>query len=70
MNSSMMKAMIVKNKDNQEKLAQALGLPTSALNARINGRTEFRLHEVNEIRKRYGLTQAETMQIFFDDLVS
>lgn len=70
MNSNLLKAMIVKNGDTQEKLAEAMGLPTSAINMRINGRTEFRRNEINFIKQRYSLTSEEIDSIFFSELVS
>ena len=70
MNSSEMKAVMVKHNDTQEKLAEFLGLQTSGVSARINGKIEFRRSEINAIRLRYGLTDKETISIFFDEAVS
>ena len=70
MNGAMMKAVIVKNNETQAKLAEALGMPVSALNARINGHVEFRRNEINEIRKRYNMSKDETIAVFFDQDVS
>ena len=70
MNCNLLKATIVKNGDTQEKLAKDMGLPTSALNMRINGKIEFRRSEINKIRKRYSLSPEETILIFFEDEVS
>ena len=70
MNSNLLKAMIVKNGDTQEKLAEAMGLPTSALNMRINGKIEFRRNEINFIKQRYNLTNDEIDSIFFAEMVS
>jgi len=53
------------NGDNQAGLAKALGLPQSALSARMNGHTEFRQREIDEIRKRYDLTADDLQEIFF-----
>lgn len=53
------------NGDTQADLAKALGLPQSALSARMNGHTAFRQDEINEIRKRYDLTADELQHIFF-----
>lgn len=65
MNSLEMKVAMKKNKDTQEKLAEALGLQTSGLNARINGKIDFRAREICIIRDRYHLTPEETAKIFF-----
>ena len=70
MNSSEMKAVMAKHNDTQEKLAEFLGLQTSGISLRINGKIEFRRSEINAIRKRYDLTDQETISIFFDDEVS
>ena len=70
MNKSMMKSVIVRNNDTQEALAQALNLPQSAISNRINGKIDFRISEIQCIRKRYKLTAKETEDIFFDGAVS
>ena len=70
MNGQKLKAMIVQNYETQSVLAEALGLPVSALNARINGHTEFRRSVINAIRERYHLSPEETINIFFEKAVS
>ena len=70
MNSNLLKSVIVKHGDTQEKLAEAMGLSVSALNLRINGHIEFRRNEINYIKQRYDLTPAEVDEIFFEELVS
>ena len=65
MNSNNMKAAMAKNNDTQEKLAEYLGMQVSGINARINGKIEFRRSEINAIRERYHLTAEETIEIFF-----
>ena len=70
MNKALMKAVIAKNNDTQEALAQALNLPQSAISNRINGKIDFRVSEITRIRKRYKLTPKETVDIFFDSAVS
>ena len=69
-NSNGLKATMVLHNDTQEKLAEYLGLPVSGLNARINGKTEFRRSEINAIRARYRLSAEETVDIFFAENVS
>lgn len=69
MNSNLLKATIIKNGDTQEKLAEAMGLPTSALNMRINGKIEFRRNEIIFIKRRYSLSSDEVDSIFFTEIV-
>ena len=70
MNSNLLKATIIKNGDTQEKLADAMGLPMSALNMRINGKIEFRSNEIIFIKRRYSLSSDEVDSIFFTEIVS
>lgn len=70
MNTGEMNAAMKRNHDTQEKLADALGIHTSGVSARINGKIDFRRSEINIIRNRYNLTAEETMKIFFTDDVS
>ena len=70
MNTNELKAIMVRHNDTQEKLANYLGLQVSGMNARINGKVDFRRSEINRIRARYGLTPEETIGIFFDENVS
>ena len=70
MNSNGLKAAMVMHNDTQEKLAEFLGLPVSGVNARINGKIEFRRSEINAIRARYDLSPEETIDIFFAENVS
>ena len=70
MNSNKLKAVMKLNDDTQEKLAEALGIQTSGVSDRIRGNIEFRRSEINLIRKRYNLSDADTVSIFFDEDVS
>lgn len=70
MNSNLLKATIIKNGDTQEKLADAMRLPTSALNMRINGKIEFRRNEIIFIKRRYSLSSDEVDSIFFTEIVT
>lgn len=70
MNTNNLKAVMAKHGDSQEKLAEFLGLHVSGVNARINGKIEFRLSEIRAIRERYGLSPEEVTEIFFDENVS
>ena len=70
MNANLLKAVIIKNGDTQAILAEAMGLPVSALSQRISGKIEFRRNEIRFIKNRYNLTAEETDDIFFEDVVS
>lgn len=70
MNSKALKAVMFENDDTQEKLADFLGLQLSGMNARINGKIDFRRSEINAIRTRYKLSAEKTIEIFFDENVS
>lgn len=70
MNKAKMRAVMALHNDNQEKLAEALDLPVSGVNARINGKVDFRMSEVQVIMRRYKLSLAEAGEIFFDGIAS
>lgn len=70
MNTILFKTHMLKHNDTQEKLADAMRIAQSALSMRINGKIEFRQNEINFIRKRYKLSDQETIDIFFADKVS
>ena len=70
MNSLEMKVAMKRNEDTQEKLAEALGLQISGINARINGHIDFRISEVEKIRTRYNLSDEDLLKIFFTNKVS
>ena len=65
MNSLEMKVVMKRNQDTQEKLAEALALPVSGVNARINGSIEFRSGEMKLIKERYNLSAEDVVSIFF-----
>ena len=70
MNSNLLKSVIVKNGDTITRLAEAMGLPASALSQRISGLIEFRRNEINFIKNRYHLNSDDVDEIFFEELVS
>lgn len=70
MNTIEFRIQMVKNHDNQAELAKDMGMAQSALSMRINGKIEFRQNEINFIRKRYNLSDQETIDIFFAKEVS
>lgn len=65
MNSLEMKVVMKRNQDTQEKLAEALALPVSGVNARINGSIDFRSGEMKLIKERYNLSAEDVVNIFF-----
>lgn len=67
MNKTLLSSVMVKNRDTQAKLAAAMGLSLSRLNAKINERegAAFTQTEMAFIIKRYRLTNDEAMEIFF-----
>ncbi len=67
MNTAALKSVIVRNNENQARLAEILEINLSALNARINGKMDFRRSEINKIREHYHLSPEETIEIFFND---
>jgi hypothetical protein len=70
MNTTLFKSHMAKNNDTQTILADVMSLAQSAISARINGKIEFRQNEINFIRRRWSLSDQETVDIFFDDEVS
>lgn len=67
MNKLLLKSAMVKHGDTQAKLAAAMGISESRLNAKINERdgAEFMSSEMNFIKARYGLSASEASAIFF-----
>lgn len=71
MDSQKLKGLIVAFDGNQEKLAKAMGLSLSRLNAKINETgAEFTKTEIEFIRDRYKMSRKQVMDIFFTNPVS
>ena len=70
MNKDKLIGKIKENGENQEVLAQAMGLSRTTLNAKINGRACFTQPEIMAIKKRYNLSDNDLNAIFFEDVVS
>lgn len=68
LNSQRLKGLIVGIDGNQITLAKAMGLSLSRLNAKINETSgaEFTQSEIAFIKRRYGLSDSETADIFFN----
>ena len=72
MNSNLLKSYIVRYDATQEKLAAAMGISLSRLNAKINSTNgaDFSQTEIAFIKKRYKLSNKEVCNIFFANDVS
>ena len=66
MTPDLLKGFIARYADTQEKLAKALGISTSNLNAKINGTgASFRQNEIAAIKARYHMTAKDVDAVFF-----
>ena len=54
-----LRAAMARFGDRQEDLANALGVTSSALSAKINGSVDFKRNDIEMIIMRYGLTAVE-----------
>lgn len=72
MNSNLLKGEIISRAMTQDDVAKAIGISLSRFNAKLNnsGGAEFRLGEVNALKKLLGLTPTQIDNIFFEDKVS
>ena len=67
MNSQLLKSYIVRYDGTQEKLAKAMGISLSRLNAKINETdAEFNQGEIRFIKMRYNLSDEEVSNVFFN----
>ena len=68
MNKNKLRAVLVENGDNYEKLAGYLGINISTLSDKINERNNigFTQPEMQMIKDRYHLTPEQIDYIFFD----
>lgn len=66
MNKPLFRSFMVKFRDTQETLADAMGISLSRLNAKINSNgAEFTQKEIAFIKLRYNLSASEVDAIFF-----
>ena len=67
MNSRLLKSYIVRFDGTQEKLAEAMSISLSRLNAKINGTggPDFSHGQIAFIKSRYKLSNREVCDIFF-----
>lgn len=72
MNSALLKSYIVRYDHTQGRLADAMGLSLSRLNAKINGTggADFSQTEIAFIKERYHLSNRDVISIFFAENVS
>lgn len=70
MNEIKFKQAMLEHHDTQTSLADAMGLPQSAISQRVTGKVDFRQTEINFIIQRYELTADQVREIFFDHQVS
>ena len=70
MNTALFRSHMAKHNDTQTSLAEAMGLVQSAVSQKVNGKVDFKQSEINFIRARWGLSEKETVDIFFADEVS
>ncbi len=64
-NKQELKSVMALFGDNQETLASALGKRAAAISAKINGKREFTIPEVDAIARRYNLSAEALKRIFF-----
>lgn len=72
MNKLKLEAVMRLNGDNGTTLAKHLGMARSTFSAKINETkgAEFTQSEIGKIKEKYGLSDADTIDIFFDKKVS
>lgn len=72
MNSKLLKSYIVRFDGTQEKLADAMDISLSRLNAKINGKNgaDFSQNEIAFLKDRYNLSNKDVCDIFFAKTVS
>ena len=66
MNKCEMEVEMKRNNDTQKKLGEALKISVSGVNARINGKTDWKGREIATVIDRYHLTPERTAEIFFN----
>lgn len=70
MNKALLKSFMARFGDTQQILANALGISLSCLNAKINGKADFRQTEITFLKDRYFLDSNNINEIFFTSKVS
>ena len=70
MECAKLKGAIVGHGRTVKETAESLNISQSAFYRKLHGKTEFRRDEINKIVDFLGLTDEETLGIFFADKVS
>ena len=70
MDKALFRAFMVRYGDTQRTLAEALGISLSCLNAKINGKADFRQTEIAFLKERYKMNSDNISDIFFAKKVS
>lgn len=70
MKTGILRGMMAERGETQADLAAGIGISLSRFNAKLNGKADFTLGEVQAISKRYSLTPDQTVAIFFEKEVS
>jgi transcriptional regulator with XRE-family HTH domain len=65
MNPNMLKGKLKERALTQEQAADLLGMGLSTFNAKVNGRTEFSLGELQALKRMLALSARQVDQIFF-----
>ena len=67
MNKNLFRSIMVLNNDTNKSLADWLGISEKSVSDKINERgTEFKQSEIAMIKKRYSLSDEQTIDIFFN----
>jgi DNA-binding XRE family transcriptional regulator len=72
MNKNLLVSKMKLHGDNQEDLAEYIGISLTTFNTKLNetGGAEFRQGEIQKIKEKYDLTSEEVDAIFFASSVS
>ena len=67
MRKNLLKSKMSLHEDNNKTLAHKLKITPSAFSRKINGSSNFTIEEMKFIRKEYGLSDVEFLDIFFNN---
>ena len=66
MNKPLLKSKMALNNDNNSTIAEKLGITSRSYSNKLNSKNNFTVKEMNNIRKLYGLTDKEFIEIFIE----
>ena len=66
MNKSLLISKMALNNDNNNTIAEKLGITPRSYSSKLNNKNNFTIKEMNNIRKLYGLTDKEFIEIFIE----